>query len=575
MDDVLTGLREIFYNAHDRPTPLKAAIGTFAYWRNEVFGHGLFQQEPNFYAGAALRQLHELIAFYSALNPVFDRWRLTQQTASGEFQDWHGAHDLSFVKRHEHQPDGAPVPLLLRPLGPASGLPLSLGPLMTIQQCQVCQQPAAFFYDRFRGVKQEAYRAAFREYWEGHKNDFIDHQGIGEIARHLPVAYDWKRSEYQKSEIDEQVDQAFRFGEKPVLRPDYLADWFWSTVASQKCGYLHLIGEEGLGKSYFVKGLEQESVSKSAWMFPYYILPGSLTDLTTFVSEFGAAAKALDRRTQEVQTTFPDLKKQQQDFVEVLKVIAKNGPSSVIIALDALDELPDPDRDGRSIVDLLPPADKLPPGCFVLLTSRPRWRPKIAATISGLKASSGKLFFERRVKATDTDNQALIRRYLGTADPAIEKAPQQRGLWQSALRLLGGLDHQSQQIEQAAILPARFRTKVTIEKIVERSGGVFLYAFHLARGLNSGAFSDANDLPEAAELLFGLFVSFERTGWRSAIQHRLSASVNAALRGPSAGDMGAVTTLGSAGGSSRLRRLEFARLLARAVRPALDRPPHR
>jgi tetratricopeptide (TPR) repeat protein len=48
-------------------------------------------------------------------------------------------------------------------------------------------------------------------------------------------------------------------------------------------------------------------------------------------------------------------------------------------------------------------------------------------------------------------------------------------------------------------LPEAFRAESTVEAVLDRSGGVFLYAAHLAHARASGIFPDVADLPEARE----------------------------------------------------------------------------
>src|SRR5438034_204098 len=78
----------------------------FPAWRNEVFGHGVFQQDLAWYARQALDWLARLHDFYDALRPALAGWRLVARTAGGETVDWHGCDFAPLLPRHEHDPAG-------------------------------------------------------------------------------------------------------------------------------------------------------------------------------------------------------------------------------------------------------------------------------------------------------------------------------------------------------------------------------------------------------------------------------------------------------------------------------------
>lgn len=98
-------------------------------------------------------------------------------------------------------------------------------------------------------------------------------------------------------------------------------------------------------------------------------------------------------RTQEMQTRAGKLSELQDQFVEAIRVLMReNALTALLVALDGLDELLEPEAGAASIVHFLPPPERLPEGCQVLLTSRERlgsytdralqlrcWRPGFAA----------------------------------------------------------------------------------------------------------------------------------------------------------------------------------------------------
>ncbi len=109
----------------------------------------------------------------------------------------------------------------------------------------------------------------------------------------------------------------------------------------------------------------------------YHIRPGTLSD-RTFLSELADRAKErLEFRTQEIQTNvgrFAELPEQFAAFARTL--MESNGLGTLVIVLNALDELRRPESDTTALItdllitDFLPPVEDLPDRCFVVLTSR-------------------------------------------------------------------------------------------------------------------------------------------------------------------------------------------------------------
>ncbi len=90
-------------------------------------------------------------------------------------------------------------------------------------------------------------------------------------------------------------------------------------------------------------------------------------------------------RTQEIQAKVAAVADLQQQFVAFFtELMRANRLDRLIVAIDALDELPDPARESAAVTDLLPPAERLPEGCFVVLTSRPELRARIGERVAEL-----------------------------------------------------------------------------------------------------------------------------------------------------------------------------------------------
>jgi hypothetical protein len=72
----LPELYNIFFTPKGKRTRLNSLIGSgncFVKWRNEIFGHGVFDQDRHFYADETLRWLEPLHMFYEANIIIFMR----------------------------------------------------------------------------------------------------------------------------------------------------------------------------------------------------------------------------------------------------------------------------------------------------------------------------------------------------------------------------------------------------------------------------------------------------------------------------------------------------------------------
>ena len=134
-----------------------------------------------------------------------------------------------------------------------------------------------------------------------------------------------------------------------------------------------------------------------------------------------------------------------------------------MVALDGLDDLP-ADSD---VPDLWPPAGALPPGCYLVLSTRPGVR---AAAESGLRRvrSMPDHFRELRVGPDEPEHRAVLRSYV--AKRLARPRPDGQGP-----------------------LPAAWA-----EPLIDQAGGSFLYVFHYCRALHFGVYTDLAQLPPPA-----------------------------------------------------------------------------
>jgi hypothetical protein len=462
----LPELFTVFYQAKtgqrtDIARQLFAASPNLVSWRNKVFGHGVFRHDRQVYADEVKAWLPRLEELLRALQLVLSGWVLTGQTPGGESVEWTGSGEVSPAAPHAHQPWGEPLPLRLVGRGE-----LVLGPLLTVQQCSVCSQPAAFFLDGVDRRKAGTFQSHFVEYFAGHAVDRKDWSEILHLAERVPAGFEWERAAYDWQEAGKQVTGLFRRFEDEYRRPQYLLDAIWNFVDGHDSGYIHLVGPGGTGKSYLVQGLQQDGQDRGTPVLAYHILAGALSDYRAFVSELADRAREqLRYRTQEIQTRVArhaDLAEQLSEFLGEL--VRANRLSRLIVAIDGLDELRDPEEPQWPLItDFLPPPSRLPPGCFIVLTARPDLRPRVREKLDQLQKAGQSAFCGLSLQPKSDDNRRLISAYLSERLPESLRSPQ------------------------------------IVATVFDRAGGVFLYASHLARGLASGAFKNTATLPEGEQ----------------------------------------------------------------------------
>jgi tetratricopeptide (TPR) repeat protein len=439
---------------------------SFIAWRNSVFGHGVFRQERSWYAGQTLAWLPRLHTFLEAMRPVLAGWQLLARTADGQEVDWQGCDFEPLHQRHQHHPAGLPLPL---ELVQEQGSRLALAPLLSVQRCAVCQEPAAFFFDRQKDEK----KTIFLEYLRGHHGEQKGWMEVARLWALRPAAFVWRRQIYDTAEVVEGVPICFREFAQEYLRPAYLLDALWRWVRDHVRGYVLLRGQAGVGKSYLVRGLAELEQTGGVPVVRYHIRAGRRTECQLFAIELNDQVKEkLGCKTVDLQLksgTSPEAL--QKEFVDYLKAVKQHtGFETLLIALDGLDELPEAEPSEPLVTDLLPEAVALPEGCFVVLLTRPEVRPRVQARLDALRRAGSDVWQERLIDPGSAGNEKLLQAYLERA------------------------------------LPVAFRSPGVIAEVVQRSRGVFLYAAHHARALETGVFSDTTKLP-AGEVFYPVYLA--------------------------------------------------------------------
>jgi tetratricopeptide (TPR) repeat protein len=317
--------------------------------------------------------------------------------------------------------------------------------------------------------------AGFLEYLGGHDREHVDWDQTRALAGRLPAQFEWVRQEpYNPDLIVEGVRVVFRDFEIDFVRPDYLLDAIWQVVESRPRGYIHLSGPEGVGKAYVVRGLEREGRKRPVPVpvLAHYVQPGQSGDYQTLIVELRERAREQVKNCQQpdlqVKNDSPEV--MQNEFADYLRPLMRaNRLDNLVVVIDALDELPEPARNTPAITDLLPAPDRLPDGCFLVLTSRDPLRPRTRADVERLRRAGGQGFLSLRIDPAADSNRDTLRSYLLDDD---HLPPERRHL------------------------PPTLRTASIADAIIDRAGGAFLYVYHLSRALGSGAFAAVDALPE-------------------------------------------------------------------------------
>jgi tetratricopeptide (TPR) repeat protein len=435
----------------------------FIAWRNLCFGHGVFRKDLQSYADESLYWLRRLHEAFDLCRSMLQSLALESDGPKGEILTWGEKGPLPFY--HDHQP-AATGPLLppVRVRTPG-GEALVLTPLLSVQLCAVCGQWTAFYLDKY---DRDKHRAQFLDFIEGHSNDHKDLEPLRTWTALLTTAKGQGAAAAPPDlgERREPDPERFRDFQHEFEPPAYLARQVADFLRAHDRGVLLLTGPGGVGKSWATQGLDQAAMLPAALGRAVPLLDVSMHGPTApRASDVRTALAERARRVKRWQVpAWPDGPDPRTRFAGWLAALMRaNGLGELLVALDGLDDLP-ADSD---VPDLWPPADALPPGCYLVLSTRPRMR---AATEDGLRRvrSLPDYFCELRVGPDEPAHRGVLRSY--AAKRLARPRPDGQGP-----------------------LPASWA-----EPLIDQAEGSFLYVFHYCRALHFGVYADLAQLPPPA-----------------------------------------------------------------------------
>ncbi len=357
---------------------------------------------------------------------------------------------------------------------------LNMAPLLAARRCRECGERDAFIFDSPRGFNpQRDPRFDFLDYANGHRlsvNAAKDDPALKALAD-LPFADKAMADtsgEFRSQEVVALLDDILF--DKRYASPEWLRKPLREHMQVHPSGVLWIEAPGHVGKTMFVRGLTGEGLETRQaekeidilgdgdppLLVPIFLKREYRFDLAQFQMFLENRARERIRTDTRLDLRIPRpedftseadqpidsdavREKLQAGFVKFATEARKGARellrSRVILAVDGLDELPDP-GDGFSPVDYLPPADQLPDNVTLLLTSRrltdadcPQW---LAARLDARYPHSS-MCHRFRADVDHPDYVALLKDYVHAHSGVKRDHPRFEEVWQTLRMASGGL----------------------------------------------------------------------------------------------------------------------------------------
>jgi hypothetical protein len=160
---------------------------------------------------------------------------------------------------------------------------------------------------------------------------------------------------------------------KPTYILQALEDACAGLSATEGRGYFHLVGGPGTGKSWFIAKLNSPGAfSHAGEVISYHIRAGMRQNPELFIASLHEQVQAPEGHNVHGARIRLEAWPNPADAVAAFfgDVLAVSAQERLILAIDGLDELLDPEPGQLSILDFLPPPERLPDDVLVLISSR-------------------------------------------------------------------------------------------------------------------------------------------------------------------------------------------------------------
>jgi hypothetical protein len=377
------------------------AVGAYIPKRNSDIGHGAYRPDSAELAHCVHEQLlGEYDQFRHSYKGGLDRafaavaktgiWQQAKlHCDSTDGPAFSGAASIKALRSPQHGHEAQ-----MRSLFLVRGVrSLDLSPFLMGRICDECGARDAFLFDSPKSPKpKDDPRFDFLDYANGHKvavnagktdqqllaladmSDFI-------LTKHAEDA----RGEFASAEVIKLLDDIMF--DSRFISPDWLRECLRAHMQQHRQGIFWLQAPGHIGKTMFLRGLvgdalgnkEREKQQKllndeTIAIAPFFIKREYRFDITQFANVMETQTRAalrVDARTRLALPTEGTPSELQAGFVSFAREAREaTSASRLIIAIDGLDELRDPEG-GLSPIDYFPPAASLPDGVTLVLTSRP------------------------------------------------------------------------------------------------------------------------------------------------------------------------------------------------------------
>jgi hypothetical protein len=452
-----------------------ATIGAYIEHRNTDIGHGAYRPDSIELARRVSTQIlgtERQNGFEDGLVDAFATvaasgvWKAcAMHVDSPNGPRFCGASAIKTLQPHQHGPAVERRLFLVR-----GERALDLWPFVTGRICDECKLRDAFLFDSPKDWKptKENPRFDFIDYANGHRLTVHAAKTDPHLAQlaELPAAdliFEARKSvpggEFASKDVARLLDDIM-FDQR-FISPAWLRTPLRQYMLAQDRGIFWLQAPGHVGKTMFVRGLFGEGLKRDEQrrerallgndvvlnVAPVFLKREYRYDAGQFASNLeNVVRSALKLDTRIRGLVIPDKGAPadlQAGFVDFLgramEAAAQGGATRLIVALDGLDELRAPEGENPvSVLDYIPPAEALPAGVTILLTSRPpaECPPWMRLRLSQNFAPS---HHPHAVGADDPHYLDLLRTYVSKNLDLARTEPDFEDVFQTILKRSGSL----------------------------------------------------------------------------------------------------------------------------------------